>query len=113
MYMAFPTEKIDLIPHGVPDFPFTDPNYFKDLFDTQGKSVLLTFGCCRPTKESKMSSALCRRFLHKHPNLVYIVSGATHPHIRRREGERYREELQAAGHGMSGFRPTSSSTTAL
>jgi hypothetical protein len=33
--------------------------------------------------------------LAKHANFVYIVSGATHPHIRRREGERYREELQA------------------
>ncbi|MGB7134648.1 MAG: glycosyltransferase, partial [Acidobacteriaceae bacterium] len=37
---SVPLEKIDLIPHGVPDFPFTDPNYFKDLFNTQGKSVL-------------------------------------------------------------------------
>jgi len=33
--------------------------------------------------------------LAKHPNVVYIVSGVTHPHIRRRDGERYREELQA------------------
>ena len=31
----------------------------------------------------------------RHPNVVYIVSGVTHPHIRKREGERYREELQA------------------
>ncbi|HEX4039239.1 MAG TPA: glycosyltransferase [Acidobacteriaceae bacterium] len=45
-----PSEKIDLIPHGVPDFPFTDPNYFKDLFNTQGKSVLLTFGLLSPNK---------------------------------------------------------------
>jgi hypothetical protein len=27
--------------------------------------------------------------------VVYIVSGVTHPHIRRREGERYREQLLA------------------
>jgi len=41
---AVPTGKIDVIPHGVPDLPFTDPNYFKDIFGAEGKSVLLTFG---------------------------------------------------------------------
>src|SRR6201993_5416110 len=45
-----PREKIDIIPHGVPDLPFMDPNYFKDLFDTEGKSVLLTFGLLSPNK---------------------------------------------------------------
>lgn len=88
-------EKIDLIPHGVPDFAFTDPNYFKDLFGTQGKSVLLTFGLLSPNKGIENVIRALPAILHKHPNLVYIVSGATHPHIRRREGERYREELQA------------------
>src|SRR5206468_8604158 len=37
-----PACKIDLIPHGVPDLPFMDPNYFKDMFGTEGKAVLLT-----------------------------------------------------------------------
>jgi glycosyltransferase involved in cell wall biosynthesis len=87
-------EKIDLIPHGVPDFPFTDPNYFKDLFNTQGKSVLLTFGLLSPNKGIENVIRALPAILAKHPNLTYIVSGATHPHVRRREGERYREELQ-------------------
>lgn len=90
-----PGEKIDLIPHGVPDLPFMDPNYFKDLFGTQGKSVLLTFGLLSPNKGIENVIRALPAILTKHPNLVYIVSGATHPHIRRREGERYREELQA------------------
>src|SRR5687768_14207099 len=37
-------EKIDLIPHGIPDMPFVDPNYYKDKFGVEGKVVLLTFG---------------------------------------------------------------------
>ena len=45
-----PVEKIDIIPHGVPDLPFTDPNYFKDQFGAEGKSVLLTFGLLSPNK---------------------------------------------------------------
>ena len=47
---AVPGGKIDVIPHGVPDMPFMDPNYFKDRFGTEGKSVLLTFGLLSPNK---------------------------------------------------------------
>ena len=38
-----PAGKIDLIPHGIPDLPFTDPSFYKDAFGTEGKEVLLTF----------------------------------------------------------------------
>ena len=92
---AVPGEKIDVIPHGVPDMTFMDPNYFKDRFGTEGKSVLLTFGLLSPNKGIENVIRALPAILEKHPNVVYIVSGVTHPHIRRREGERYREELQA------------------
>ena len=39
-----PAEKIDLIPHGIPDVPFVDPSFHKDLFGVEGKIVLLSFG---------------------------------------------------------------------
>jgi glycosyltransferase involved in cell wall biosynthesis len=90
-----PGGKIDFIPHGVRNLPFMAPNYFKDLFDAEGKSVLLTFGLLSPHKGIENVIRALPSILAKHANLVYIVSGATHPHIRRREGERYREELQA------------------
>ena len=92
---AVPGKKIDIIPHGVPDFQFMDPNYFKDKFGTEGKSVLLTFGLLSPNKGIENVIRALPAILARHPNVVYIVSGVTHPHIRRREGERYREELQA------------------
>ena len=91
---AVPSEKIDVIPHGVPDMTFMDPNYFKDQFGTEGKSVLLTFGLLSPNKGIENVIRALPEILERHPNVVYIVSGVTHPHIRRREGERYREELQ-------------------
>jgi glycosyltransferase involved in cell wall biosynthesis len=90
-----PACKIDLIPHGVPDLPFMDPNYFKDMFGTQGKSVLLTFGLLSPNKGVENVIRALPTIIETHPDLVYIVSGATHPHIRRRDGEQYRESLQA------------------
>jgi glycosyltransferase involved in cell wall biosynthesis len=92
---AVPGGKIDVIPHGVPEMPFMDPNYFKDLFGTEGKSVLLTFGLLSPNKGIENVIRALPAIMARHPNVVYIVSGVTHPHIRRREGERYREWLQA------------------
>jgi len=92
---AVPSGKIDVIPHGVPDLPFMDPNYFKDKFGTEGKFVLLTFGLLSPNKGIENVIRALPAILERHPNVVYIVSGVTHPHIRRREGERYREALQA------------------
>ncbi len=90
-----PSGKIDVIPHGVPDLPFMDPNYFKDKFGTEGKFVLLTFGLLSPNKGIENVIRALPTILASHPDVVYIVSGVTHPHIRRREGERYRESLQA------------------
>lgn len=92
---AVSSEKIDVIPHGVPDLPFMDPNYFKDKFGTEGKSVLLTFGLLSPNKGIENVINALPAILARHSNVVYIVSGVTHPHIRRREGERYRKGLQA------------------
>ncbi len=92
---AVPGGKIDVIPHGVPEMTFMDPNYFKDKFGTEGKSVLLTFGLLSPNKGIENVIRALPAILERHPNVVYIVSGVTHPHIRKREGERYREELRA------------------
>jgi glycosyltransferase involved in cell wall biosynthesis len=87
--------KIDVIPHGVPDLSFMDPNYFKDKFGTEGKSVLLTFGLLSPNKGIENVIRALPAILARHANVVYIVTGVTHPHVRRREGERYRNELRA------------------
>jgi len=87
-------EKIDLIPHGIPDLPFTDPTFYKDGFGTEGKEVLLTFGLLSPNKGIENVIKAMPSILAKHSNVVYMVSGATHPHILRREGDRYRGYLQ-------------------
>ena len=87
-----PGERIDVIPHGVPEMPFMDPNYFKDLFGTEGKSVLLTFGLLSPNKGIENVIRALRRLFWKDIRMWCIsFPGVTHPHIRRREGERYRE----------------------
>jgi glycosyltransferase involved in cell wall biosynthesis len=90
-----PGSKIDMVPHGVPDLPFLDPNYYKDRFGVEGKAVLLTFGLLSPNKGIENVILALPQILSKHKNVAYIVAGATHPHILRREGDRYRASLQA------------------
>jgi glycosyltransferase involved in cell wall biosynthesis len=89
-----PAEKIDLIPHGIPDLPFIDPNFYKDKFGTEGKEVLLTFGLLSPNKGVENVIRALPAILSRHENVVYMVSGITHPHVLRREGEKYRNSLR-------------------
>jgi len=90
-----PGSKIDMVPHGVPDLPFLDPNFYKDRFGVEGKAVLLTFGLLSPNKGIENVIQALPQILSKHKNVVYMVAGATHPHILRREGDQYRAHLQA------------------
>ena len=88
-------EKIDLIPHGIPDLPFEQPDMYKKRFSCQGKSVLLTFGLLSPNKGFESVIQAMPSILTSHSDTVYLIAGATHPQIRAREGDRYRLELQA------------------
>lgn len=90
-----PSGKIDLIPHGIPDLPFAEPAPYKDSLSTNGKIVLLTFGLLSPNKGFESVIRALPRIVARHHNVVYIIAGATHPHVKRREGDRYRLQLQA------------------
>ena len=93
VYQA-PVAKIDLIPHGIPDMPFADPNYFKDEFGVAGKQVLLTFGLLSPNKGIEYALRALPDIIREFPNIVYIVLGQTHPNLLRDEGEAYRLSLE-------------------
>src|ERR1700730_16094312 len=95
-----PGSKIDMVPHGVPDLPFLDPNFYKDRFGVEGKAVLLTFGLLSPNKGIENVIQALPQILSRHKNVVYMVAGATHPHILRREGDKYRESLRALAKEM-------------
>ena len=90
-----PAEKIDLIPHGIPDLPFEQLDLYKNRFSCQGKDVLLTFGLLSPNKGFESVIQAMPSIIASHSNAVYMIAGATHPQIRAREGDRYRLQLQA------------------
>ena len=88
-------EKIDRIPHGIPDVPFAEPTLYNNSPSAKEKTVLLTFGLLSPNKGFENVILALPRILSQHSDVVYIIAGATHPHVKRREGDRYRLKLQA------------------
>ena len=90
--MGFPAHKIDLIPHGIPSVPFDCAN--KDQLGVEGKKVLLTFGLLSPDKGIENVIEALPAILARHPDTVYIVLGATHPHVKANQGEMYRLGLE-------------------
>lgn len=89
-----PESRIRLIHHGIPDVPFIDPNYFKDEMEAEGRPVLLTFGLMSPGKGIEYMIQALPGVVARHPGLLYIVLGATHPHVKRDHGEQYRMALE-------------------
>ena len=87
-------DHLDVIPHGVPDMSFVDPNYYKDQFGVEGKQVLLTFGLISPAKGIENVIRALPEVVKEFPKIVYIVLGATHPHLLREHGETYRLSLE-------------------
>ncbi len=89
-----PAEKIDVIPHGIPDMSFVDPNFYKDQFGVEGKQVLLTFGLLSPQKGIENVLKALPTVLKEFPNVVYVILGATHPNLIKEQGETYRMSLE-------------------
>jgi glycosyltransferase involved in cell wall biosynthesis len=81
---------VSLIHHGVPDVPFIDPNYFKDHFGVEGRLALLTFGLLNRNKGIEVMLEALPEVVARFPEVVYIILGATHPEVKRRQGEEYR-----------------------
>ena len=87
-------EKVDIIPHGIPDMEFVESRFCKEQFGVEGKQVLLTFGLIGPGKGIEHVIEALPEIVKRHPDVVYLVLGATHPHQLASDGERYRLSLE-------------------
>ena len=87
-------EKVRVIPHGVPVGPDLDRAVAKESIVASGRTVLLTFGLLSPGKGIEVVIEALPSVLAEHPDLLYVVLGATHPHVLRDHGDGYRAGLQ-------------------
>lgn len=88
-----PKTKIALIAHGVPDFQF-DKKQSKAEFKLGKKKVLMTFGFISRNKGIETVIKALPQTIRKHPEILYMVLGKTHPNVLRHSGEEYRNYLQ-------------------
>ena len=89
-----PERKIKLIPHGIPDLPFADSNYYKRKLGIVGRKTILTFGLLGKNKGIEVMLKALPPIIKADPSILYIVLGATHPEVLRHEGESYKLMLE-------------------
>ncbi|MCF7876042.1 glycosyl transferase family 1, partial [Candidatus Bipolaricaulota bacterium] len=81
-----PRDKVTMIPHGAPDVPFMDTSYYKEDYGVEGRPVILTFGLLGPNKGIEVAIKAMEKVAAEFPEALYIVLGATHPHVKERMG---------------------------
>lgn len=90
-----PARKIEVIPHGIPDFPFLETSDAKARLGFGRKAIILTFGLLSPNKGIEIMLDAMPGIIKSCPTVVYVILGATHPNLVRDHGEAYRESLMA------------------
>jgi glycosyltransferase involved in cell wall biosynthesis len=86
-------ERISVIPHGVPDRAYVEPERAKRRFAVAGRKVVMTFGLLAPDKGIGFMIDAMPAIVERHPEVLYVVIGATHPNLIREQGEALRESL--------------------
>jgi glycosyltransferase involved in cell wall biosynthesis len=90
-----PPERIHVIPHGIPVFTRKESirRRTKKVLGLGDRPLLSTFGLIGPSKAIEYVIEALPKIVEASPNVLYLVIGETHPHIRKREGENYRNSL--------------------
>jgi glycosyltransferase involved in cell wall biosynthesis len=90
---GLPADKVEVIPHGMPDLTFVDSSYYKHKFGMEDRRTILTFGLLGRSKGIEIMLRAMPDIIKAHPSVLYIILGATHPEVVRQEGEAYRLSL--------------------
>jgi len=89
-----PEDKIEIIFHGVPDYPFNNCSKYKKMLNLKGSPLVLTFGLLSQNKGIESVLEALPEVISQYPDLVYLVLGATHPMVKKTQGEVYRHYLE-------------------
>jgi glycosyltransferase involved in cell wall biosynthesis len=87
-------DRIQIIPHGIPEMKPRDQEALKAKFGVAGQPMLLTFGLLSPNKGIDTVIRALPAVTEAFPGLTYFVVGATHPVVARRHGQAYRTTLE-------------------
>lgn len=89
-----PEDKIELIFHGMPDYPFNNCTKYKKMLNLNGAPLVLTFGLLSQNKGIESMLDALPEVVSQYPDLIYLILGATHPVVKKNFGEAYRQYLK-------------------
>jgi glycosyltransferase involved in cell wall biosynthesis len=89
-----PANKVKIIPHGAPMAIERNPSVEKERLGLSGRTIVSTVGFLSPAKGVDCAINAVKIMVEKHPSILFLVVGETHPNLRQRENEKYREELE-------------------
>ncbi len=85
---------VEIVPHGVPTLPMVASETVKPQLGLVGRTLILSFGLLGPGKGYESAIAAMPAVVRADPTAVYVIVGATHPELLRRDGESYRYSLE-------------------
>ncbi|MFM9989208.1 glycosyltransferase [Flavobacterium sp.] len=88
-------DKISVIPHGTHLVEHSNKDVLKEKYGVAGRKIISTFGLLSSGKCIETSINALRTIVKKHPDVLFLVIGKTHPTVVKNEGEKYRENLEA------------------
>ena len=89
------SNKITVIPHGTHLLSHSQKDFLKEKYKFQGKIILSTFGLISPGKSIETTINALPKIINKHPNVLFLILGKTHPGILKSEGNQYYNSLEA------------------
>ena len=89
-----PEDKIEIIFHGIPDYLFNNCGKYQKMLNLKGSPLVLTFGLLNQNKGIESIFDALPDVINRYFYLIYLILGATHPGIKKKHGEAYRQYLK-------------------
>jgi glycosyltransferase involved in cell wall biosynthesis len=90
----YPEEKIEIIPHGVPDIPLEATAEYKKIKGFEDRIILGNINLLSESKGLEYTIEALQKIKEQFNDVLYLIIGQTHPVVLKREGEKYRKFLK-------------------